>query len=222
MNDVNTLIELDWQQLIIALVVGLGVVVGFWKSVEYIATKLGIETQKSRDHKLVEQTARNLTELQNQHVSDIKAFKESQQANVEQSIKHDERIRNELKEFTTEVRTAIDSLNIQMQQYNENRIHDRAQSFEIQKQLNERSDDRDKKIEALMLGNMELLGDKIDQRFSRYVALDGIPENEVEEFDGIFAAYKALNGNHKREEKYKYVKNHMKVIPVESKLKIDE
>lgn len=222
MNDVNTLIELDWQQLIIALVVGLGVVAGFWKSVEYIATKLGIETQKSRDHKLVEQTARNLTELQNQHVSDIKAFKESQQANVEQSIKHDERIRNELKEFTTEVRTAIDSLNIQMQQYNENRIHDRAQSFEIQKQLNERSDDRDKKIEALMLGNMELLGDKIDQRFSRYVALDGIPENEVEEFDGIFAAYKALNGNHKREEKYKYVKNHMKVIPVESKLKIDE
>lgn len=222
MNDVNTLIELDWQQLIIALVVGLGVVVGFWKSVEYIATKLGIETQKSRDHKLVEQTARNLTELQNQHVSDIKAFKESQQANVEQSIKHDERIRNELKEFTTEVRTAIDSLNIQMQQYNENRIHDRAQSFEIQKQLNERSDDRDKKIEALMLGNMELLGDKIDQRFSRYVALDGIPENEVEEFDGIFAAYKALNGNHKREEKYKYVKNHMKVIPIESKLKIDE
>ena len=222
MNDVNTLIELDWQQLIIALVVGLGVVVGFLKSVEYIATKLGIETQKSRDHKLVEQTARNLTELQNQHVSDIKAFKESQQANVEQSIKHDERIRNELKEFTTEVRTAIDSLNIQMQQYNENRIHDRAQSFEIQKHLNERSDDRDKKIEALMLGNMELLGDKIDQRFSRYVALDGIPENEVEEFDGIFAAYKALNGNHKREEKYKYVKNHMKVIPVESKLKIDE
>lgn len=222
MNDVNTLIELDWQQLIIALVVGLGVVVGFLKSVEYIAAKLGIETQKSRDHKLVEQTARNLTELQNQHVSDIKAFKESQQANVEQSIKHDERIRNELKEFTTEVRTAIDSLNIQMQQYNENRIHDRAQSFEIQKQLNERSDDRDKKIEALMLGNMELLGDKIDQRFSRYVALDGIPENEVEEFDGIFAAYKALNGNHKREEKYKYVKNHMKVIPVESKLKINE
>ena len=222
MNDVNTLIELDWQQLIIALVIGLGVIVGFWKSVEYIAGKLGIETQKSRDHKLVEQTARNLTELQNQHVSDVKTFKETQRANVEQSIKHDERIRNELKEFTTEVRTAIDALNTQMQQYNENRIHDRAQSFEIQKQLNERSDDRDKKIEALMLGNMELLGDKIDQRFSRYVALDGIPENEVEEFDGIFAAYKALNGNHKREEKYKYVKNHMKVIPVESKLKIDE
>lgn len=222
MNDVNTLIELDWQSVIIALVVGLGVIVGFWKSVEYIAAKFGIETRQSRDHKLLEQTARNLTELQKQHVSDIKEFKETQKTNVEQSIKHDERIRNELKEFTTEVRTAIDSLNAQMQQYNDNRVHDRAQSFEIQKQLNERSADRDLKIQALMTGSMELLGDKIDQRFSRYVALDGIPENEVDEFNGLYAAYKGLGGNHKREEKYKYVRDHMKIIPVGPTLKENE
>ncbi len=222
MNDVNTLIELDWQSVIIALVVGLGVIVGFWKSVEYIATKFGIETRQSRDHKLLEQTARNLTELQKQHVSDIKEFKETQKTNVEQSIRHDERIRDELKEFTTEVRTAIDSLNAQMQQYNDNRVHDRAQSFEIQKQLNERSADRDQKIQALMTGSMELLGDKIDQRFSRYVALDGIPENEVDEFNGLYAAYKGLGGNHKREEKYKYVRDHMKIIPVGPTLKENE
>lgn len=222
MNDVNTLIELDWQSVIIALVVGLGVIVGFWKSVEYIAAKFGIETRQSRDHKLLEQTARNLTELQKQHVSDIKEFKETQKTNVEQSIRHDERIRDELKEFTTEVRTAIDSLNAQMQQYNDNRVHDRAQSFEIQKQLNERSADRDQKIQALMTGSMELLGDKIDQRFSRYVALDGIPENEVDEFNGLYAAYKGLGGNHKREEKYKYVRDHMKIIPVGPTLKENE
>ena len=155
-------------------------------------------------------------------MNDMKEFRDKQNENVEQSIRHDERIRNDLAVFITEMRDSIESLTEQMNQYAENRVHDREQSREIQRQLNERSDDRDKKIEALMLGNMELLGDKIDQRFSRYVALDGIPENEVEEFDGIFAAYKALNGNHKREEKYKYVKNHMKVIPVESKLKIDE
>ncbi|MBC5688218.1 hypothetical protein H8S37_04650 [Mediterraneibacter sp. NSJ-55] len=73
-----------------------------------------------------------------------------------------------------------------------------------------------------MFGSMELLGDKIDQRFSRYISLDGIPENEVEEFEGIYAAYKKLGGNHKREEKYKYVKQHLKVIPVVSKLKQEE
>ena len=222
MNDINTFIELDWQQVVIALVVGLGVIVGVWKSAEYIATKLGIETRRSRDRKLLEQTACNLTELQKQHVSDMTAFKESQNENVEQSIKHDQKIRDELRSFTTEVRSAIDDLNSQMKQYNENRIHDREQSFAIQKQLNERSDDRDKKIDALIAGNMELLGDKIDQKFSRYVSLNGIPETEVDEFNGLYAAYKGLGGNHKREEKYNYVRDHMKIIPVGPTLKENE
>ena len=222
MDEIVTLVEIDWKSVIIALVLALGFVVALLKALEYLAEKFGIETKKQRDHKLLIQTSQNLTALQEQHTKDIKEFKDSQTENVNQSIRHDEIIKEELKSFIDEIRSSIVSLTNQMNQYSENRIHDREQSFEIQRQLNKRSDDRDKKIEALMLGNMELLGDKIDQRFSRYVALDGIPENEVEEFDGIFAAYKALNGNHKREETYKYVKNHMKVIPVESKLKIDE
>lgn len=222
MDEIVTLVEIDWKSVIIALALALGFVVALLKALEYLAEKFGIETKKQRDHKLLIQTSQNLTALQEQHTKDIKEFKDSQTENVNQSIRHDEIIKEELKSFIDEIRSSIVSLTNQMNQYSENRIHDREQSFEIQRQLNKRSDDRDKKIEALMLGNMELLGDKIDQRFSRYVALDGIPENEVEEFDGIFAAYKALNGNHKREEKYKYVKNHMKVIPVEAKIKIDE
>lgn len=222
MDEIVTLVEIDWKSVIIALVLALGFVVALLKALEYLAEKFGIETKKQRDHKLLIQTSQNLTALQEQHTKDIREFKDSQTENVNQSIRHDEIIKEELKSFIDEIRSSIVSLTNQMNQYSENRIHDREQSFEIQRQLNKRSDDRDKKIEALMLGNMELLGDKIDQRFSRYVALDGIPENEVEEFDGIFAAYKALNGNHKREEKYKYVKNHMKVIPVEAKIKIDE
>ena len=222
MDKIVTLVEIDWKSVIIALVLALGFIVALLKALEYLAEKFGIETKKQRDHKLLIQTSQNLTALQEQHTKDIKEFKDSQTENVNQSIRHDEIIKEELKSFIDEIRSSIVSLTNQMNQYSENRIHDREQSFEIQRQLNKRSDDRDKKIEALMLGNMELLGDKIDQRFSRYVALDGIPENEVEEFDGIFAAYKALNGNHKREEKYKYVKNHMKVIPVEAKIKIDE
>ena len=222
MDEIVTLVEIDWKSVIIALVLALGFVVALLKALEYLAEKFGIETKKQRDHKLLIQTSQSLTALQEQHTKDIKEFKDSQTENVNQSIRHDEIIKEELKSFIDEIRSSIVSLTNQMNQYSENRIHDREQSFEIQRQLNKRSDDRDKKIEALMLGNMELLGDKIDQRFSRYVALDGIPENEVEEFDGIFAAYKALNGNHKREEKYKYVKNHMKVIPIEAKIKIDE
>ena len=56
---------------------------------------------------------------------------------------------------------------------------------------------------------MELLGDKIDQRFSKYIAMKGIPENEVDEFDGLWNAYhNKLNGNHGRTQKYKYVQKY--------------
>lgn len=222
MDEMQALLDLDLSTVALAFVGVMVVLVLILSKLDFLKKFFGIKTKSDVEHELVMQTSQSLTKLQNQYIKDMEEFRNKQDENVAQSIRHDDRIRNDLQEFTTEVREAINQLNNQMEQYNENRVHDRAQSFEIQKQLNDRSDDRDKKIEALMLGSMELLGDKIDQRFSRYVALDGIPENEVEEFDGIFAAYKALNGNHKREEKYKYVKNHMKVIPVESKLKIDE
>lgn len=222
MDEMQTLLDLDLSTVALGVVGILVVLVLILSKLDFLKNFFGIKTKSDIGRELLEQTSRGLSELQQQHMNDIKEFRDKQNENVEQSIRHDERIRNDLAVFITEMRDSIESLTEQMNQYAENRVHDREQSREIQRQLNERSDDRDKKIEALMLGNMELLGDKIDQRFSRYVALDGIPENEVDEFDGIFAAYKALNGNHKREEKYKYVKNHMKVIPVESKLKIDE
>ena len=222
MDEMQTLLDLDLSTVALGLVGILVILVLILSKLDFLKNFFGIKTKSDIGRELLEQTSRGLSELQQQHMNDMKEFRDKQNENVEQSIRHDERIRNDLAVFITEMRDSIESLTEQMNQYAENRVHDREQSREIQRQLNERSDDRDKKIEALMLGNMELLGDKIDQRFSRYVALDGIPENEVEEFDGIFAAYKALNGNHKREEKYKYVKNHMKVIPVESKLKIDE
>lgn len=222
MDEMQAFLDLDLKIVALGIVGLLAIVVFILSKLDFIKKFFGIKTKADIGRELLEQTSRGLSELQKQHTNDMKEFRDKQNENVRQSIEHDERIRSDLLSFMTEMRDVVDSLTQQMNQYSENRIHDREQSREIQRQLNERSDNRDKKIEALMLGSMELLGDKIDQRFSRYVALDGIPENEVEEFDGIFAAYQGLGGNHKREEKYKYVKNHMRVIPVESKLKINE
>ena len=218
MNEIVTLVEIDWRQVIIALVLSLGVVVSVWKPGEFICSKLGIETRKQRDHKLLNQTIEGLAKLQDKHMSDMNEFKRTQEENVQQSIRHDEMIRDELRSFTSEIRNSIEKLNNQMKEYSDNRIHDREQSFEIQRELQNDSKCRDMQIEALMAGSMELLGDKIDQRFSRYVELGGIPENEVEEFAGIYNAYKGLGGNHKREEKYLYIKNHMKVLPVKKQI----
>lgn len=76
-------------------------------------------------------------------------------------------------------------------------------------------------IHALLRGNKELLGAEIDKRYRQYIALDGIPESDVEEFDDIYTAYKDLGGNHSRDTKYFYVKNHLSVIPVKTKLVMD-
>lgn len=81
---------------------------------------------------------------------------------------------------------------------------------------------RDKQIEALMCGSKELLGDTIDKRYDKYIRLKGIPQNEVDEFNDIYLAYARLNGNHGRETKYQYVKQNLPVIPVETKLLIDD
>lgn len=69
-----------------------------------------------------------------------------------------------------------------------------------------------------MCGSKELLGNTIDERYARYIELGGIPQNEIDEFDSIFEAYQNLNGNHGRETKYEYVKNHLSVIPVKTEL----
>lgn len=222
MDEMQTLLDLDLRAVALGIVGILVVMVLILSKLDFLKKFFGIKTKSDIQHELLIQTSQKLAELQNQHIRDMEEFRNKQNENATQSIKHDELIRNELSSFIDEMRSSIVSLTQQMNQYSENRVHDREQSLEIQRQLNERSDDRDQKIEALMLGSMELLGDKIDQRFSRYVSLGGIPENEVDEFDGIFAAYTALKGNHKREAKYKYVKSHMKVIPVEAKIKIDE
>lgn len=106
--------------------------------------------------------------------------------------------------------------------------YDVGQSVKMQEQLadsmkkiTENELIRDKQIHALLRGNKELLGAEIDKRYRQYIALDGIPESDVEEFDDIYTAYKDLGGNHSRDTKYFYVKNHLSVIPIKTKLVMD-
>lgn len=125
----------------------------------------------------------------------------------------------------------------------ENRIHDREQSFSIQKELTETQNKlsvkqtelsnlmseviksgefRDNQISSLMLANKELLAEKINDKYKFYISIDGIPEDEVDEFTNLHTAYKGCGGNHSGDAKYEYVMEHLQVIPVETKLVIKE
>lgn len=80
---------------------------------------------------------------------------------------------------------------------------------------------RDEQIDALIAANRVLLGQEINNKYKQYINLGGIPEDEVDEFNSLFHSYKQTGGNHNGDAKYKYVTEHLPVIPVETKLIID-
>ena len=213
MNDIRALTEIDFSSVFLGVFTALAGFKSCAMLLEWFQDKVGLETkwtrQKREDHNLI---------LANTQA--IKDLAEIQKKDNQISNEHDEKIREDLSAFMMEVRTDI-------KEFAENRIHDREQSRKIQKELSdsikaiiESQKSRDEQVEALMCGNKELLGNTIDELYSRYIELDGVPESEVDEFDDIFHAYKGLNGNHRRDSKYEYVKKHLKVIPVETKLVI--
>lgn len=79
---------------------------------------------------------------------------------------------------------------------------------------------RDEQIDNLMNAQREVLADKINRKYKYYISINGIPEDEVDEFTNLHAAYKGCGGNHSGDIKYEYCINHLPVIPVETKLLI--
>ena len=144
--------------------------------------------------------------------------------------------REELIKSVAESQKAIKETQAEIRQIMDNRVHDRAQSFEIQKELTDsqqkladsitsilKADEtRDSQIASLVAANREVLADRINQKYKQYISLRGIPEDEVDEFTNLHVAYKGVGGNHSGDAKYEYVMMHLPIIPVEVKLLINK
>lgn len=213
MGDISTLSELDFSSILIGLFIILFGIKSIISIIEWFCVKLGIETKWNRQQREERELLMNALET-------IKEIQETHCKDKKEVVQKNDNLEHILADFMVEVRNEI-------KQFTNNRISDRAQSLEIQKELTdsiktvvETQTERDDKIDALVCGSKELLGSTIDQLYSRYISLNGVPENEVDELDDIFHAYKRLNGNHRRDLKYEYIKNHLEVIPVETKLVI--
>lgn len=77
----------------------------------------------------------------------------------------------------------------------------------------ESEEKRDRQIEALMQADREALGDRIHQKYKCYIKMNGIPEDEIDEFTHLHDAYKAVGGNHSGDAKYSYCINHLPILP---------
>lgn len=150
MDDLKQLIEIDWWYVIFALVLLLVCVKLVWSLVDWLLfEKLGVETKKMKQRRhesellkatadLAKTTAENLDKLQKKHCKDEEEF------------------RNNLNNYMEESRKDRKALHDEMTKFSDNRINDRKQSLEIQKELKDSikvltdgQHDRDKKINNL-------------------------------------------------------------------------
>ncbi|MBO5828717.1 MAG: hypothetical protein J6R59_09730 [Paludibacteraceae bacterium] len=211
MDELKQLGQIDWWYVLLAVVILLVVVRFVWSLLDWIVGKLGIETKKSRERreqketleataKLAKTTAENLDKLQKKHCKDEEEF------------------RNNLNNYMTESRKDRKALHEEMTKYNENRIKDRKQSLEIQKELKDSISARDVQIESLIAANKEMLAEKINEKYKYYISIGGIPEDEYDEFVSMHKAYNGVGGNHHGDAKYQYCVDHLPIIPVETKL----
>ncbi len=222
MSEIIELTKINFSSVFIAVFVILFGIKAIVSLFEWIINKLGLETKwikkQREEHELLIQTSQSLAELKEKHNHD-----------VEESNSHDENIKAELQSFMSDMKESITNTQNEIKQFAENRVHDREQSLQIQKELTNSikeivatNSSKDLQIDNLMAAQREIIADKINEKYKYYISIKGIPEDEVSEFTNLHTAYKGVGGNHSGDAKYEYCINHLPVIPVETKLVVTE
>lgn len=230
MKELNELSQIDYKLLfysfLIFIFVILPALILAWKSLNWLLIeRLGLQTKWGRkrkeEHDLLISTAQALQDVSEKSDQNDDEIKQCLSDFMNKSSVCYDELRNDLNNSVREMKKIVDKV------YSDNLSY-RNKSETIRNNMNEKirnivesNDDRDNLIKAIANGNKELLGDKIDQKFDKYIKLCGIPANEVDEFESMCQAYFSLNGNHNRKKKYDYVTKRMQVIPVETNLLLE-
>lgn len=216
MEQLEVLFEIEYTKLIVStfcIILAINYIVPVLKN--FFFDMLGIETKFQREK-------REQKELLASTVESLNKLTEKQLEDTRQSIIHDERIKNSLDEFMNEVKHTI-------QELKESRESDREINFDIHKELTESvkaltesKNKHDSQISSMLKAQKESLCDKINQRYKHYLSMQGVPEDEVDEFVSLHKVYKEIGGNSTGDAKFDYCMKHLKIIPVEINLKFDE
>jgi hypothetical protein len=211
-EQVEQLAQINWWYVIAALLLLIVVARFIWSLFDWLfVEKLGVQTRKMRQRQqereelkatteLAKTTAENLDKLQKRHCKDEEEFRSNLNNYMEESRKDRKSLHDEMTKFTN------------------NRINDRKQSLQIQKELKDSISVRDVQINALVIANKEMLAEKINEKYKYYISINGIPEDEYDEFVSLHSAYNGVGGNHHGDAKFQYCIEHLPIIPVKTKL----
>ena len=121
------------------------------------------------------------------------------------------------KEDTKAVNAAIKELQDLAKEFAENRVSDRQQSLEIQRQLSDAIVSLKETDKLLVEAQKELLAEKINEKYKHYLRLGYIPADEYDEFVSLHAVYNGVGGNHHGDAKFNYCINNLRVVPDEKR-----
>ncbi|MFQ7208617.1 MAG: hypothetical protein ACLRPZ_04145 [Coprococcus sp.] len=158
-----------------------------------------------RDHKLLEDT-----------ISELKKLSDKRNEDIKQSIAHDKEIKESLDNFAIEIKESISFMQNEIKQFYGNRIKDREQSLEIQKELKDSQKEISdsvitisKKIDRMkedtdkrFIENEEKQNKKeqakikaeISNRYSIYHERQWLTNIEFEALEGLISTYESFGG----------------------------
>ena len=208
MDELKQLFEIDWAYVVIAFILMLSCGKFVWTLLDWLLfEKLGIETKKMKQRREDRELLMATVQLAQKTADDFKKHTEEEK-----------QFRDNLNDYISESRLDRKALHDEMKGFAENRINDRKQSLEIQAELRDSISARDGQIESLVLANKEMLAEKINEKYKYYISINGIPQDEYDEFVSMHNAYKGLGGNHHGDAKFQYCIDHLTIIPVKTNL----
>lgn len=212
MNEVKQLAEINLREWLLVLVLLLICTKTIWTLLDWLfVEKLGIETKRMRQRRQNGELLKATAELAQATAKTLEEFKK-------RSAEDNEELRNNLSAYIQESREDRRVLHEEMTKFTENRINDRKQSLEVQKELKDSAFEMDTRIDALIIANKEMLAEKINEKYKYFISIGGIPEDEYDEFVSLHDAYNGVGGNHHGDAKFNYCIEHLPIIPVETKL----
>lgn len=157
MNQLIQLGDIDWWYVVFALLLLLFCVKAVWSLLDWLLfEKLGIETRKMKQKRQESELLRETAELAKTASQLAKTTAENLDRLQQRHTKDEEEFRNNLNNYIEESRKDRKALHDEMTRLTNNRIHDREQSLEIQKELKDSikiltdgQKDRDEKINNL-------------------------------------------------------------------------
>lgn len=197
---------IDWLSVIIAIILVLVAAKYIWSLLDWLfVEKLGIKTKKMRQREEESQQLKATTELAKTTAENLDKLQQRHCKDDERHCKDEEEFRNNLNNYMKESREDRKALHDEMTTYSANRINDRKQSLEIQKELTDSQNKLTNKVDDICKKLIDMeekenkrvqseIKERIAQSYRQYNETKQISSMELEALEDLIETYEAHGG----------------------------